>query len=247
MFLAGYGDLETPAARPTIMTAYGGFGLAMTPQFSVFTSVLMERGCLFSLPNIRGGSEFGPTWHEAAKRRSKQTAFTDFLSGAKWLLEKGFTDPGRLAVFGGSNAGLLVAAAITQKPEIFRAALCLLPLTDMLRYHLFDQAWLWIEEFGSARDAEDLAALAGYSPYHQLKNGISYPATLVVSGDADQNCNPMHARKFVARLQAANSSGWPVILDHHPMRGHSPTLPFFQRLESLTDRLAFICDQLGLL
>jgi prolyl oligopeptidase len=246
MFLIGRGDLGQAAQRPTIMTAYGGFGLAMTPQFSVLVSVLMERGCLFALPNIRGGSEFGRQWHEAAKGRKKQTAFDDFLSCARWLVDQGFTDSRRLAIFGGSHAGLLIAAAITQEPELFRAAICLLPLTDMLRYHLFDQASLWVEEFGSVEDPEDFAALAAYSPYHRVRNGTSYPAMLVVSGDADQNCNPMHARKLVARLQAANRDGGPIILDHHPQRGHSPTMPFTQRVESLTDRLAFISDQLGL-
>lgn len=246
MFLAGRRDLLAEGCYPTIMTSYGGYGVPTTPQFSVFVAFLMEHGCLFALPQIRGGSDFGSAWHEAARRRKRQTAYDDFLSAAAWLIETGRTTAGKLAIFGGSNSGLLVAAAITQRPDLFRAAVCMVPVLDMLRYHLFDGAHIWEEEFGTAEDPEDFKALAAYSPYHQVRDGVQYPAVLVISGDADGNCNPLHARKMVARLQAANGSDCPILLDYSTFRGHSPMLPLSQRIEALTDRMAFLADQLGL-
>lgn len=246
MFLVGRGDVLARGSHPTIMTSYGGYGVSMTPQFSVFVAFLVERGCLFALPNIRGGSEFGAAWHEAAKRHNRQTAYDDFLCAAEWLVETGRTTPERLGIFGGSNSGLLVGAAMTQRPELFRAVVCMVPMLDMLRYHLFDNAQVWREEFGTAEDPEDFAVLSSYSPYHRIEEGAAYPATLIVSGDADGNCNPLHARKMAARLQAANGSARPILLDYSSFRGHSPVLPLSERVEALTDRMAFLCEQLGL-
>jgi prolyl oligopeptidase len=246
MFLLGRSDVLASGVHSTIMTAYGGYGISMTPQFSVFVAFLVERGCLFALPNIRGGSEFGAEWHHKAKRRNRQTAFDDFRCAGESLIAAGRTTPDRLAIFGGSNSGLLVGAAMTQCPGLFRAVVCLAPLLDMLRYHLFDNSHVWRDEFGTAEDPDDFAALASYSPYHQIRPGVAYPATLIVSGDADGNCNPLHARKMTARLQAANSSGQPILLDYAHFRGHSPVLPLSDRVEALTDRLAFLMDQLQL-
>jgi prolyl oligopeptidase len=246
MYLVGRREVLAGGCHPAIMTSYGGYGISMTPQFSVFVSFLIERGCLFALPNIRGGSEFGTAWHEAAKRRNRQTAYDDFLSAGEWLIQTGRTTSAKLAIFGGSNSGLLVGAAVTQRPELFRAAVCMVPMLDMLRYHLFDNAHVWSEEFGTAEDREDFEALRRYSPYHQVRDGMSYPATMIVSGDADRNCNPLHARKMTARLQAANSSGLPIFLDYSPFRGHSPVLPLSERVEALTDRMSFLCEQLQL-
>ena len=246
MYLAGRLDVLAGSSSPTIMTSYGGYGVSMTPQFSIFVAFLMERGCLFALPNIRGGSEFGVQWHKAAKRRNRQTAYDDFLSAAEWLIKTGRTAPGNLAIFGGSNAGLLAGAALTQRPDLFSAVVCMVPLLDMLRYHLFDNAHVWKDEFGTADDPDDFAALAKYSPYHQVRQGTAYPATMLVSGDVDQNCNPLHARKMTARLQAASVSEHPIFLDYSKFRGHSPVLPLSVRIEALTDRIAFLCDQLQL-
>lgn len=244
LFLVGRHEVLEGGCHPTIMSSYGGYGVPMTPQFSVFVLFMMERGCLFALPGIRGGSEFGSKWHQAAKRQNRQTAYDDFLAAAEWLVSTGKTDSQTLAIFGGSNSGLLVAVALTQRPELFRAVVCMVPLTDMLRYHLFDNAQLWKDEFGTLDDPEHFAALLEYSPYHRVTDGVSYPATLIVSGDADQNCNPLHARKMTARLQAANTSQHPIVLDYCTHRGHSPVLPLNHRIESLTDRMAFLCDQL---
>ena len=246
MFLLGRRDVLAGGCHPVIMTSYGGFGVSMTPQFSVFVAFLVERGCLFALPNIRGGSEFGAEWHKAAMRRNRQVAYDDFLSAAEWLIQSGRTTADRLAIFGGSNSGLLVGAAMTQRPDLFRVVVCLVPMLDMLRYHLFDNAHVWRDEYGTADDPGDFAALARYSPYHQVREGVAYPATMIVSGDADHNCNPLHARKMTARLQAANTSGHPIFLDYSPFRGHSPVLPLSARIEALTDRMAFLCDQLQL-
>ncbi len=246
MYLAGRLDVLANSGNPTIMTSYGGYGVSMTPQFSVFVAFLMERACLFALPNIRGGSEFGVEWHKAAKRRSRQTAYDDFLSAAEWLIDSGRTAHDKLAIFGGSNSGLLVGAALTQRPDLFRAVVCMVPMLDMFRYHLFDNAHVWKDEFGTVDDPDDFAALAKYSPYHQVRQGVSYPATMIVSGDADRNCNPLHARKMTARLQTANVSEHPIFLDYSKFRGHSPVLPLDARLEALTDRMAFLCDQFQL-
>ncbi len=149
-------------------------------------------------------------------------------------------------MFGGSNSGLLVGAAMTQRPDLFRAVLCMVPLLDMLRYHLFDNARVWQEEFGTSTDREDFVAIADYSPYHRVREGVEYPAVLMVSGDADQSCNPLHARKMTARLQAASVSRHPIFLDYSRFRGHSPVLPLSDRIEALTDRVAFLGDQLQL-
>jgi prolyl oligopeptidase len=246
MHLVAHRDVLEGGSHPTIMTSYGGYGVPMTPQFSLLVAFLMERGCIFVLPNIRGGSEFGTQWHEAARRRNRQVAFDDFLSAAEWLIETGRTEPGKLAIFGGSNSGLLVGAAMTQRPDLFRAVVCMAPMLDMLRYHLFDNAHVWKEEFGTADDPEDFAALLHYSPYHNVRAGTAYPATMIVSGDADQNCNSSHARKMTARLQVANASEKPIFLDYSRHRGHSPVLPLSERVEGLTNRVAFLCDQLGL-
>ncbi len=244
MFLMGRQDVLKGGCHPAIMTSYGGYGVSMTPRFSVFVAFLVERGCVFALPNIRGGSEFGAEWHNAARGRNRQTAYDDFLAAAEWLIGTGTTTADRLAIFGGSNSGLLVGAALTQRPDLFRAVVCMVPMLDMLRYHLFDNAHVWRDEFGTADDPDDFAALVRYSPYHQVRGGAAYPATLFVSGDADQNCNPLHARKMTARLQAANSSRNPIVLDYSHFRGHSPVLPLSDRIEALTDRMAFLCDQL---
>jgi len=246
MFIAGRRDLLKGRANPTIMTAYGGYGISGTPQFSIFVAFLMERGCLFALPGIRGGSEFGVEWHRVGKARNRQTTYDDFLCAAEWLIESKHTHPKKLAIFGGSNSGLLVGAALTQRPDLFRAVVCMVPILDMLRYHLFDNAHVWKDEFGTADHPDDFIALAGYSPYHRVRDGISYPSTMIVSGDADQNCNPLHARKMTARLQAASVSTNPILLDYSKFRGHSPVLPLSERIDGLTDRMAFLCDQLQL-
>jgi len=231
---------------PMLLTAYGGFGKSMTPQFSAFATLLVEHGFVFAVANIRGGAELGRQWHLDGKRHNRQNAFDDFIAAAEWLIHAGYTSPQKLAVAGGSNGGLLVAAVLTQRPELFRAAISVGPMTDMLRYHRLDFSDSWISEFGSADDPQDFPHLFAYSPYQRIRSNVEYPAVLLVSGDADTRCNPMHARKFTARLQAATSSNRPILLGYSQSRGHMPTLPLYERISALTDRLAFVCDQLGM-
>lgn len=231
---------------PTVLTAYGGFGTSSTPQYTTFGTILIEQGCLFAVANVRGGSEFGQAWHEAGRLHNRQNAVDDFIAAAEFLLMQGITSRAQLGVVGASNGALLVAAAIVQRPDLFRAALCLGPLTDMLRYHLFGAGQFWIQEFGSADNVDDFEFLHAYSPYHRVRNGTQYPAVMLISGGRDYVCDPMHARKMTARLQRATNSGYPILLDYKDERGHSPSLPLTERVRGLTNRLAFVCDQLGI-
>jgi prolyl oligopeptidase len=206
----------------------------------------LELGVAFALPHIRGGGEFGASWHEAGRARNRQTAIDDFIAAAEWLCREEITSAQELAIFGGSNSGLLVGAAMTQRPGLFRAVLCIAPLLDMVRYERFDQAAKWQAEYGSADLAEEFHALYGYSPYHRVRTNIDYPSVLFVSGDKDDRCNPAHVRKMVARLQERNAQVNPVLLDYSQERGHSPALPLSVRIEALTRRLAFLCRELRL-
>jgi prolyl oligopeptidase len=232
-------------ARSVVMTAYGGFGVPSTPRFSVLVAILVEAGCLFALPNIRGGCEFGSEWHEVARRTNRQIAFDDFLCAAEFLIGTHRTSARQLAIFGGSNSGLLVTACMMQRPDLFGVVLCMAPLTDMLRYHLFDGAEVWTDEFGTSTDPHDFPVLFKYSPYHAVRNDVNYPPTLFVAGDADQNCNAMHARKMTARLQAASVSNVQTLLDYRPERGHSAVLPLSVRIDALVDRISFLWDYIG--
>jgi prolyl oligopeptidase len=245
LFLAARKDLLHSGPLPTFLTGYGGFGSCVTPRFTTFATFLIEQGFLFAVPALRGGSELGEQWHCAGKRENRQNSFDDFVAAAEWLIREQRSIPGRIAIGGGSNAGLLVGAAITQRSELFRAAICLGPLLDMARYHLFDFAAGWADEYGSVEDREDFRSLLAYSPYHHVTDRTPYPAVLLISGDADTRCNPMHARKMAARLQAATNSVRPVLLDYKTEWGHTPVQPISTKIESLTDRLAFVCHELG--
>ncbi|HEX2269716.1 MAG TPA: alpha/beta fold hydrolase [Pyrinomonadaceae bacterium] len=246
MVLVRNGNVEKSRNTPTILTAYGGFGASMTPAFKSYLALLIEKGCLVAIPNIRGGSELGRAWHLAGKRRNRQTAFDDFIAAAEWLISNDYTSRDRLAIVGGSNGGLLVAAALTQRPDLFRAVVCVGPLLDMLRYHRFDSARAWIDEYGSADDPEDFAPLLAYSPYHNVREDTAYPAVLFISGDADTRCNALHVRKMTAILQARSVSDAPILMEYRKLRGHRAGLPLKERIEALTDRVAFICDQLNI-
>ena len=245
LLIAARKDLLHSGPLPTFLTGYGGFGSCVTPRFTAFVTFLIEQGSLYAVPALRGGSELGEQWHRAGQGNQRQNAFDDFIAAAEWLLLRRRSAKGRIAVGGGSNAGLLVGAAITQRPDLFRAAICLGPLLDMTRYQLFDRVSGWAEEYGSPEDEQDFHHLLKYSPYHRIKDGANYPAALLISGDADTRCNPMHARKMAARLQAANGSEHPILLDYKPEWGHTPVQPLSVKIESLTDRLAFICQELG--
>jgi prolyl oligopeptidase len=245
LFLAARKDLLDSGPLPTFLTGYGGFGSCVTHRFTAFATFLMEQGFLFAVPALRGGSELGEQWHRAGKRENRQNSFNDFVAAAEWLVREQRSISGRIAIGGGSNAGLLVGAAITQRPDLFRGAICLGPLLDMARYHLFDFAAGWADEYGSPEDQEDFQSLLAYSPYHHVLDGGAYPAVLLISGDADTRCNPMHARKMAARMQAATGSTHPILLDYKTEWGHTPVQPHSTKIEALTDRLAFVCHELG--
>jgi len=230
---------------PLIMTSYGGFGVALTPRYSALVTIMLEMGTAFALPHIRGGGEFGKPWHNAGRARNRQTAIDDFIDAAEWLCTKGITTPQRLGLFGASNAGLLVAAAMTQRPDLFGAVLCIAALLDMVRYEQFDDAVKWQAEYGSAGSEDDFRALYAYSPYHHVGDGRDYPASMFVTGDKDDRCNPAHTRKMVARLQGRSAQTRPVLVDYSVERGHSPVLPLSVRIEALTRRLAFLSTELG--
>lgn len=245
VFLAARKELLNAGPLPAFMTGYGGFGASATPRFSAFVNFLLEQGFLFAVPAVRGGSELGEQWHKAGRGTNRQNAFDDFIAAAEWLVSSGRAEQSRIAIGGGSNAGLMVGAVVTQRPEVFRAGVCLGPLLDMLRYHQFDSAAEWKDEFGSADNENDFHVLLAYSPYHRVRHGVRYPALLFISGDADCRCNPMHARKMVARLQAANANGNAILLDYRADWGHTPVQPLTAKIGALTNRLSFVCHELG--
>jgi prolyl oligopeptidase len=235
---------DTATSRPVIMTSYGGFGVSMTPQFSVLVAIMMELGADFAIPHIRGGSEGGQQWHAGGRARNRQSSFDDFIAAAEWLCRQGLATPSQIGIFGGSNSGLLVAAAMTQRPDLFGAVVCIAPLLDMVRYEVFDRAAKWRGEYGTVEDPEDFRALHAYSPYHRVAENVNYPATLFVAGDKDDRCNPAHVRKMAACLQDRLAQKSPVIVDYSEERGHSPTLPLSVRVPALARRIAFLCRQL---
>lgn len=245
MFIAHARHLRLDGARPTLLTGYGGFNVSLLPGFSARAVLWMEMGGVYALPNLRGGGEFGEEWHRAGMLEKKQNVFDDFLAAAEWLIRNGYTNPSRLAISGGSNGGLLVGAALTQRPELFAAVVCSYPLLDMIRYHRFLVARFWIPEYGSSDDPEQFKYLLAYSPYHQVKPGTRYPAVLFITGDADTRVDPLHARKMTARLQAATASDRPILLRYDTKAGHSGGLPLSKQIEDLTDELSFLFWQLG--
>jgi prolyl oligopeptidase len=230
-------------SAPVILTSYGSFGVGSTPQFSVLVSVLLECGFLFALPHIRGGGEFGGEWHRAGRGQNKQTSFDDFLAAAAWLRSEGIADPKRLAIFGGSSSGLLVAAAMTQRPNLFRAVVCIAPLLDMVRYQRFDQAGKWKDEYGNCDRREDFEVLHSYSPYHRFQGNRPYPSVLFVTGDQDDRCSPAHVRKMAALMLDNPRQTEPVLVDYTGQRGHSPALPLSLRVEALARRIAFLLHE----
>jgi prolyl oligopeptidase len=237
-------DLQKDEGTPTILYGYGGFQSAQTPIFSSSIFPWLEHGGIWVTANLRGGSEYGEEWHRHGMRREKQNVFDDYFAVAEELFRQRFTRPAKLAALGGSNGGLLVGAAVTQRPDLFRVALCSVPLLDMLRYHQFGSGKTWMAEYGSPEDAEDFAALYAYSPYHHVTKGTKYPATLLLSADSDDRVDPMHARKFAAALQWA-STGGPVLLRVEKHAGHGGADLVRAAVEKTADEYAFALDQMN--
>lgn len=244
MFLVHAKGLQLDGSNPTLLTGYGGFNLSETPEFTTRAVVWIERGGVFALANLRGGGEFGEQWHKAGTREKKQNVFDDFISAAEWLIQKGYTNPSRLAISGRSNGGLLVGAALTQRPELFQAVVCGYPLIDMLRYQKFLVAKFWVPEYGSSEDPDQFKYLYAYSPYQHVKAGTKYPAVLFVTGDGDTRVDPLHGRKMCALLQSATGSDRPVLIHYDTKAGHTAAQPVSKQIDDLTDELSFLFWQL---
>jgi prolyl oligopeptidase len=239
MFLVHRKDLKRDGRSRCILYGYGGFQVSETPYFSALLFPWLEAGGVWASVNLRGGGEYGEEWHRGGMLLKKQNTFDDFLAAARWLSAEKVTSPDRFAIYGGSNGGLLVGAAMTQDPRPFSAVLCAVPLLDMVRYHLFGSGRTWISEYGSAEDPRQFEALKAYSPYHAVKPGVAYPATLLLSADSDDRVDPMHARKFAAALQAA-STGGPVLLRIERNAGHGGADLMKATVESRADEYAFV-------
>ena len=245
MFLVRRTGLERNGDNPVYLTGYGGFNISMTPAFSRSLLLWLEHGGVVAIPNIRGGGEYGEEWHQQGMLARKQNSFDDFIAAAEWLIGRGWTRPARLAAAGGSNGGLLMGAVLTQRPELFRAVVVQVPLLDMLRYHRFLIARLWIPEYGSADDPEQFRWLRAYSPYHHVRDGERYPAVLIATAESDTRVDPLHARKMAARLQAATGSDRPVLLRLESRAGHGAGKPLAKVLDELTDTWTFVFSELG--
>jgi prolyl oligopeptidase len=245
MFLVHKNELVRDGNNPTLLYGYGGFNVNLTPSFAAWVGPFIERGGVYAVANLRGGGEYGEAWHRAGMLENKQNVFDDFVAAAEYLVREKITSPERLAISGRSNGGLLVAAAVTQRPALFKAAVCGVPLTDMIRYHRLQIARLWIPEYGSAENPEQFAWLYAYSPYHHVKDGTAYPATLIFSAESDTRVDPMHARKFAARLQAATSSKAPILLRMEGKAGHGAGKPLAKIIAQYTDEFAFLFAELG--
>jgi prolyl oligopeptidase len=246
MFIVHRKGIKLDGSNPTLMTGYGGFDISLTPWFSPEGAVWVESGGVFAVPNLRGGSEFGEKWHKAGMRQSKQNVFDDFLAAAEWLIDHHYTVPAMLAISGQSNGGLLVGAALTQRPDLFQAVVCRYPLLDMLRYQKFLVAPYWVPEYGESSNPAQFKYLYAYSPYQNVKKGEKYPAVLLVTGDNDTRVAPLHARKMAAMLQWATASGRPVLLSYDTKSGHSGGRPLTKEIDELTDAISFLRWQLGI-
>ncbi|MFL5452603.1 MAG: prolyl oligopeptidase family serine peptidase [Myxococcales bacterium] len=231
--------------NPALLTGYGGFNIALKPHYEDAVHVFLEQGVVVAIANLRGGSEFGDAWHEQGKLLHKQNVFDDFAACAKHLVEAGYTTPERLAIEGGSNGGLLMGAALTQHPELFRVVVSHVGIYDMLRVELSPNGVFNVTEFGTVKDPEQFRALRAYSPYHNVKDGVRYPSVLFMTGDHDGRVDPMQSRKMTARLQAASASKRPVLLRTSSTSGHGFGTSVKEKIEELTDSRAFLFHELG--
>lgn len=246
MFLFHKKGLKRDGSNPVLLTGYGGFDVSETPFFWPPALVWVEHGGIFADANLRGGGEFGEEWHRAGMFEKKQNVFDDFIAAAEFLITNKYTTSSRLAISGVSNGGLLVGAAVTQRPDLFRAAVCSYPLLDMLRFQKFLDGPYWVPEYGSAENPEQFPYLYKYSPYHHVTSGTKYPAALFVTGDGDTRVAPLHARKMAALLQASSASGRPILLLYDTKSGHSGGRPVNKIIGENTDILSFLFWQLQL-
>jgi prolyl oligopeptidase len=241
MFITSKKGLKLNGDNPTLLYGYGGFDISLTPYFSVTRLVWLEKGGVFAQANLRGGGEYGEKWHQAGVLGNKQNVFDDFIAAAEWLIARRYTSTPRLAIIGGSNGGLLTAACMVQRPQLFGAVLSLVPVIDMLRYHKFSVGRYWVSDYGNAdKNQEQFKFLYAYSPLHNIKKGTSYPPTLITTADTDNRVVPMHGKKFAASLQAADSGQNPILLRVETKAGHGGGKPTSKRIEEAADLYTFL-------
>ncbi|HUY35543.1 MAG TPA: prolyl oligopeptidase family serine peptidase [Pirellulales bacterium] len=246
MFITRRKGLKLDGTNPTYLYAYGGFDISLTPGFSIGRVAWLEMGGVFAMPNLRGGGEYGRDWHEAGMKEKKQNVFDDFIAAAEWLIDEGYTSREKLAISGRSNGGLLVGACLTQRPDLYGAALPGVGVMDMLRFHKFTIGWAWASEYGSSDDPEHFSALFAYSPLHNIKSGVKYPPTLITTADHDDRVVPAHSFKFAAALQAAQAGPAPVLIRIETSAGHGAGTPTSKTIEELADGYAFLLKTLGM-
>ncbi|MBD2524240.1 prolyl oligopeptidase family protein [Nostoc sp. FACHB-133] len=245
MFITHKKGIKLDGNNPTYLYAYGGFNASMTPGFSVSLLVWMEMGGVYAMPNIRGGGEYGEEWHQAGMKDKKQNVFDDFIGAAEWLIANKYTKTQKLAIAGGSNGGLLVGACMTQRPDLFGAAIPAVGVMDMLRFHKFTIGWAWTSEYGSADNSEEFPALYAYSPLHNIKPDTAYPATLITTADHDDRVVPAHSFKFAAALQEAHAGDAPVLIRIETKAGHGAGKPTAKIIEEAADKWAFLVRTLN--
>ena len=246
MFITHKKGIKLDGSNPTILYGYGGFNISLTPTFSVARIAWLEMGGVYAQANLRGGGEYGKTWHKAGTKLTKQNVFDDFIAAAEYLIAEKYTSTPKLAIKGGSNGGLLVGACMTQRPDLFGACLPAVGVMDMLRFHKFTAGRYWTDDYGSPDDAKEFEALAAYSPYHNLKKGTKYPATLITTADTDDRVVPGHSFKFAARLQEDQAGPAPVLIRIETKAGHGAGKPTAKMIEEFADEYAFLVKNLGM-
>ena len=246
MFIIHKKGVKLDGNNPTYLYGYGGFNVSMVPNFSVSNVVWMEMGGVYAVANLRGGGEYGEEWHQAGMKLKKQNVFDDFIAAAEWLIKNKYTSSKKLAIGGGSNGGLLVGAAMTQRPELFGAALPAVGVMDMLRFHKFTIGWGWVSDYGSSENPEEFKALYAYSPYHNIKPGTCYPPTMVTTADHDDRVVPGHSFKFAAAMQAAQGCANPILIRIETKAGHGAGKPISKVIEEIADRWGFLVRALDM-
>ena len=247
MFITCRKDVPLDGSSTVYLYGYGGFAISLPPYFSASRVPFLEKGGIYVQVNLRGGSEYGEKWHEAGTKLQKENVFDDFIGAAEWLIANGYTSKEKLAIVGGSNGGLLVGACMTKRPDLFAVAVPQVGVMDMLRYHKFTIGWNWAPDYGTSEDSEEMFRyLLGYSPLHNLKEGVNYPATLVTTADHDDRVVPAHSFKFAARLQECTTGERPALIRIDTKAGHGGGKPLAKVLEEQADIYAFIIHNTGM-
>ncbi|MBZ0242668.1 MAG: prolyl oligopeptidase family serine peptidase, partial [Bacteroidales bacterium] len=247
MFVVHHKNVKTDGNNPVLLYGYGGFNISLTPSFSVSRLPFLEQGGIFVMVNLRGGGEYGDAWHKGGTKMNKQNVFDDFIGAAEYLIAENYTNPKKIAIMGGSNGGLLVGACMTQRPELFKVAIPIVGVMDMLRYHLFSIGWAWAGDYGRSDDSTEMFEyLYGYSPLHTIKTGVEYPATLAITADRDDRVVPAHTFKFMAELQAKHKGENPVLVRIETQAGHGAGKPTSKLIEESADMYGFIMYELGM-